>query len=140
MLLVIFFPLFTDAIDSLIKLSVFLTASEDSPASFFISSATTAKPFPASPALAASIAALSESKFICSAISYIVFIIFFILLEDFSMFIIASSILFIPLWPVSISSTSLFTISSVLLAFKRLFLAFSFISPASAVNSSITLA
>lgn len=33
-------------------------------ASFLISSATTAKPFPASPALAASIAALSASKLV----------------------------------------------------------------------------
>ena len=37
-------------------------------ASFLTSSATTAKPLPASPALAASIAALSARRFVCSAI------------------------------------------------------------------------
>ena len=35
------------------------------------SSATTAKPLPCSPALAASIAAFNASKFVCSAISFI---------------------------------------------------------------------
>ena len=38
-------------------------------ASFLTSSATTANPFPASPARAASIVALRASKFVCSAIS-----------------------------------------------------------------------
>ncbi|CAM2993484.1 hypothetical protein HEBU111660_08950 [Helicobacter burdigaliensis] len=40
-------------------------------ASFLTSSATTANPLPCSPALAASIAALSASKLVCSAISFI---------------------------------------------------------------------
>ena len=43
-----------------------------SSASFLISSATTANPFPASPALAASIAAFRANRFVCSAIELIV--------------------------------------------------------------------
>ena len=43
---------------------------EDSSASFLISSATTAKPFPASPACAASIAAFIANKFVCDAICW----------------------------------------------------------------------
>ena len=42
-------------------------------ARFLTSSATTAKPLPCSPARAASIAALSASKFVCSAIDEISF-------------------------------------------------------------------
>lgn len=45
-------------------------------ASFLTSSATTAKPLPASPARAASIAAFNASKFVWSAISLITFKIF----------------------------------------------------------------
>ena len=41
------------------------------PARFFISVATTAKPFPASPVLAASIVAFNASRFVCSAIPLI---------------------------------------------------------------------
>lgn len=40
-------------------------------ASFLTSSATTAKPFPCSPALAASIAAFRASKLVCPAILFI---------------------------------------------------------------------
>jgi hypothetical protein len=54
---------------SIISISevVFLLCS----ANFLISSATTAKPLPASPALAASIAAFNASKLVCSAITFI---------------------------------------------------------------------
>src|SRR3712207_1349854 len=44
-------------------------------ASFLISSATTANPLPASPALAASIAAFKASRFVWSAIAFMVFVI-----------------------------------------------------------------
>ncbi len=44
--------------------SIFRAASADSSANFRTSSATTANPRPASPALAASIAALSERRFV----------------------------------------------------------------------------
>ena len=64
----IFLPLFTLLIESYINISVFFTATELSSASFLISSATTANPFPDSPALAASIAALSAKRFVCSDI------------------------------------------------------------------------
>lgn len=43
---------------------IFDTYSSDSSASFLISSATTAKPLPASPALAASMAAFNASRFV----------------------------------------------------------------------------
>ncbi|MPM84455.1 hypothetical protein SDC9_131527 [bioreactor metagenome] len=48
-------------------------------ASFLISSATTANPRPASPARAASIEAFSASKFVWSAIPFIILVISFIL-------------------------------------------------------------
>ena len=47
-------------------------------ANFLTSSATTAKPFPASPAQAASIYAFNASKFVWSAISVIAVAVFFI--------------------------------------------------------------
>ena len=61
---------------------VFWAASADFPARFLTSSATTAKPFPASPALAASTAALSERMFVWNAISSIVLTIFLVSLEN----------------------------------------------------------
>ena len=48
-----------------------LPCVEDSSASFLISSATTAKPLPASPAWAASIAAFIANRFVCDAICWI---------------------------------------------------------------------
>ena len=48
---------------------IFVVACFDSSASFLISPATIAKPFPCSPARAASTAALSASRLVCSAIS-----------------------------------------------------------------------
>jgi hypothetical protein len=44
----------------------------DCSANFLISSATTAKPFPDSPALAASMAAFKAKRFVCSAIEVII--------------------------------------------------------------------
>ena len=52
-----------------VREEIFVIACFDSSASFLISPATTAKPLPCSPALAASTAALSASMFVCSAIS-----------------------------------------------------------------------
>jgi hypothetical protein len=60
---------------SLISLTIFAissVASLEFSASFLISSATTANPFPCSPALAASIDALSAKRFVCSVILLIV--------------------------------------------------------------------
>ncbi|WP_278245295.1 hypothetical protein [Clostridium sp. BL8] len=47
---------------------ILITAAEDCSASFLTSSATTAKPLPCSPALAASMAAFSASKLVWPAI------------------------------------------------------------------------
>ncbi|BAA29530.1 168aa long hypothetical protein [Pyrococcus horikoshii OT3] len=59
-------------INSLMSSAAFLLSS----ANFLISSATTANPFPASPALAASIAAFNASKLVCSAMLLITFVMF----------------------------------------------------------------
>ncbi len=64
-------------------------------ANFLISSATTAKPFPASPALAASIDAFKANRFVCSAIEDIVPIILEISLVLLSNSIIAASMFLI---------------------------------------------
>ena len=76
-------PLFTASIVSSIKLEVFCAAFADFCARFPTSSATTAKPFPATPALAASIAAFRERIFVWKAISSMVLMILLISL-DFS--------------------------------------------------------
>jgi len=62
--------------DSSIRPAVFFAASADRIARLRTSSATTANPRPASPARAASTAALSASRFVWNAISSIVFTIF----------------------------------------------------------------
>lgn len=67
---------FTEILESPCNLltaeSIILVELVDCSASFLISSATTAKPFPFSPALAASIAAFNASKLVCSAIDVII--------------------------------------------------------------------
>ena len=60
---------------------IFCAAVPDCSASFRTSSATTAKPLPASPALAASMAAFKANRFVCSAIPEIASTIFPISLE-----------------------------------------------------------
>ena len=86
------FPFSTDFIELSINSAVSLTACELSSASFLTSSATTANPLPASPALAASIAALRAKRFVCSAIVSIVFIISLMFLEESSISFIALTI------------------------------------------------
>ena len=57
--------------ESIFKVVVIVfPCTEDSSASFLISSATTAKPLPASPACAASIAAFIANKFVCDAMCW----------------------------------------------------------------------
>ena len=76
---------------------MFDVASCDCSANFLISSATTANPLPFSPTLAASIAALSANKLVCSEISVIsvtIFSISFELLLTFSMLLFISSVTF----------------------------------------------
>jgi len=59
-----------------IKLFISIEEFFDCSASFLISSATTENPFPASPALAASIAAFKAKRLVCSAISPILLTMF----------------------------------------------------------------
>ena len=56
-------------------LVMFFPCALDSSASFLISPATTAKPFPASPAWAASIAAFIASRLVCAAIFWIILLV-----------------------------------------------------------------
>ncbi len=70
-------------------------ASLDWSASFLTSPATTSKPLPASPALAASIEAFKESKFVCSAISTITLTIFRISFISVFNSLISTTILFV---------------------------------------------
>jgi len=77
-----FSTFFDVSLSSLVSLLIEFTSSTiftveafDSSASFLISSATTLKPFPASPALAASIAALSARRLVCSVIEDIICVI-----------------------------------------------------------------
>ena len=64
-------PFDTAAFDSAIRSSILLLASALDAASLLISSATTANPLPASPALAASIEALSAKRLVWSANAFI---------------------------------------------------------------------
>ena len=77
----------TSAIMSVI---IFVDLSVSS-ASFLISSATTAKPLPDSPALAASILAFNESMVVCFDILLIILMIFDISSEVFDRFLIETS-------------------------------------------------
>ncbi len=70
---------------------VCLAASADLPAKFLTSSATTAKPLPAAPALAASTAALRARILVWKAISSITFIILPISLDEILISSIAES-------------------------------------------------
>ena len=74
-------PFSTKLIERSIKVEVFLLASALLEAKFLTSSATTANPFPAVPARAASTAAFKAKILVWEAISYIVLIIFPISLE-----------------------------------------------------------
>ena len=68
-------PLLISSMEISISSFVVFAALELSRASFPISSATTAKPFPASPARAASIEAFKDKRFVCDAMSSMVWII-----------------------------------------------------------------
>ena len=74
----IFVPFSIALIALSIRTVVLFAASADLPARLRTSSATTAKPLPAAPALAASTAALSARMFVWNAISSIVLIILLI--------------------------------------------------------------
>ncbi|MPM72614.1 hypothetical protein SDC9_119590 [bioreactor metagenome] len=91
----------------------------DCSASFLISSATTAKPLPDSPALAASMDAFKDSKFVCSVIpditSDIAVICTILLLTSFTNFPTSKAEVFVPL-DISISSSTI--VSPVLLNFS----------------------
>ena len=107
-------PFSTARMELSISAAVFLDASADLLARLRTSSATTAKPFPASPARAASTAALSASMLVWKAISSIVLIIFPISLEEELISFIASIMVCI-CWLLSVifsptSSASLLTL------------------------------
>ena len=85
--LTIVVPFSIDWIECAISKAVFFDASALLLARLRTSSATTAKPFPAFPALAASTAALNASIFVWNAISSIVLIILLISFESFTDFV-----------------------------------------------------
>ena len=109
-------PLSTASIVVSIRFVVLPAALADSSARFFTCSATTAKPLPASPALAASIAAFNDNKFVCEAISSISLIIVLICSEHVLISLIASFNSFILSFPVCNVSPALAAISTDLLA------------------------
>ena len=89
-----------------------LTDSFDCSDNFFIDSATTENPFPCSPALAASIDALSASKFVCSAIPATIdtiFVMSFALFSKSSLFTLTSLKLsnVTPMFPLDFSTPEL---------------------------------
>ena len=96
-------PSSTALIESPISVVVSLAACATLPARFLTSSATTAKPLPASPALAASTAALSARIFVWNEISSMALMIFAICFEVSSILCIASSRTFIFSFPESTS-------------------------------------
>ena len=104
-------PLFTAFTELSISCVVSPTAFADLPASVLTSSATTANPLPASPALAASTAAFSASMFVWNAISSIVLIMLLILPEVSLMLFIASVRVCI-FWFTSSTNTDVFSISA----------------------------
>ena len=103
------------------------------------SSATTANPFPASPALADSIAAFNANKLVWLAISSIIFIIFDMLLLATLISFIDSSISFIvsvPCIAYSLADCDILLLSSIC---SILFMILPDISSVEAINSSIIL-
>ncbi|MPM99045.1 hypothetical protein SDC9_146235 [bioreactor metagenome] len=83
--------------NSLAILSISFVEVDDCSANFLISSATTANPLPASPALAASIAAFRANKLVCSAMEAITSLACPILIELSFVFNIISKIPFVAL-------------------------------------------
>jgi len=138
------FAIFVPVPTFLIEFSIITVVSFDAAADFaarlLTSSATTAKPFPYCPALAASTAAFRASIFVWNAISSIVLIIFAILEEESSISSIARSISF--MLPLPFSAFSLVNSARLFasLAFSAFCLVCAAISSIDAVNSSIELA
>ena len=134
--LVKFSPLVTADKEFPIITVIFFTASPDCSARFLTSSATTAKPLPASPALAASIAAFKAKRFVWEAISSIVLIIAEICFEEMVISFIESNNFCILVLP---SSTICLVVLEKLLAFSAFsvfFLTWSSISVKLAKSSS----
>ncbi len=119
---------------------VCLAASADLPAKFPTSSATTANPFPAEPALAASTAAFNASMFVWNAISSMTLIILPISLDELLISSIAESISFICMLPCSTSLEVSKALLPAFSAFSALCTIVVYISLISADNSSIALA
>ena len=113
-----------------------LAASATLPARFLTSSATTANPFPASPALAASTAALSASIFVWNEISSIALIIFSISPDVSPISCIAPSRPFICSLPDSTSFVAWAEFSAAFSALAALRLTFSATSVSDAESSS----
>jgi hypothetical protein len=102
----IFEPISEFWLASSISTLVFFAASPLRNARFFTSSATTANPFPASPARAASTAAFSAKRLVWKAISSIVLIILLVSSDDFNIDSIAVFIFAIAVFPSSTACTA----------------------------------